>query len=704
MIRWRSRPLARRLTIYITLLIAASIIATAIVSYVISKRALDTQGITILKNSAVMANAYVNEVYSDYTLGYTTYDEALEDIRSFVNGEKNSEGIRDLNTNIDLGEHGYFIIYTLDGIAIAHPNLEDQSLWDVTDPLDDTYFIVREQIESALYGDGTNRYNWRFADTENIDMKITYGIYNENFEWVIVATTYEVDFNQAARSIINYNIIFMIVFIILGAVVGGMFVMAITRPINKVLKAMTEAANGNFVHIVSRKRNDEVGNLVEGFNVMSTAIEDANENIKRQAQHISFLAYNDAISELPNRNRFSDYVNVQIKDGVQSGYVLQLDIKDFKIVNSALGSDLGDVILRHIGQSFLAVKDSKSMIARTSGNEFSIWFANIHHQELIKNINAFKRVLNERLERENITQNIEFHYAYAAYPEHGNDFDTLYKHASIAMKYAKENRDLKVYRFENTMLEVIENDLRMSKLLEYAIFNQEITVAYQAKVSLETGKVTGVEALARWYSSTLGYVGPDVFIPAINRSNLTVLFGQYMLEQIFFEDKFIQKKYGNDVKIAVNISPIFFLEKQFVNTLHYSTQKYDVQADRVVLEITEDIFISDLEVIKDTVAQLRAYGYQISLDDFGTGYSSLNYLKNIDICEVKIDKSFIDRITTDEKTLAMLEAIRRITKAYNYEVVAEGVETKEQVEILKAVGYDTVQGYYYSKPTPVDYE
>jgi diguanylate cyclase (GGDEF)-like protein len=701
---WRNLALSKRLLTYIIILVIVAISAIGVVSYTISKRALDEKGKTILENGVVMAAAYLDELHEDYERGFYQYDEALESVRLFLTGEKNEAGFRNLETGIDLGEHGYFIIYDLQGNALVHPTLEGQNLWDIVDPNRPDFYIAQMQIDVAVKGGGYLQYAWQFPNESRIGDKITYAQYLPSWQWVVVSTTYEEDFNKDARGIISVIFIAAVLFSAIGIIGASMFVTSITKPMKRILGGMQDAGEGRFKQIEPLKRGDEVGQLVLGFNQMSSAIEKANDHLKRQADRITFLAYNDIISELPNRNRFLDYVNHRIESGIQSGYVLQLDIKDFKIVNSALGSEVGDFILKHVGQSFLAIKDEKSMIARTSGNEFSIWFEDIPQSALIKSINAFKRVLNERLERNQIKQTIDFHYAYAVYPEHGKDFDTLYKHASIAMKYAKENRDLKVYRFEDTMLEVIENDLKMSKLLEYAIYNQEITVAYQNKVSLSSESVVGVEALARWYSSTLGFVSPAVFIPAINRSNLALIFGQYMLEQVFFEYRFIREKFGSTVKVAINISPIFFVEKQFIQIVKHAVEKFSVEPALFVLEITEDIFISDLDNIKETVASLKSMGFSISLDDFGTGYSSLNYLKNIDIDEVKIDKSFIDRITSDDKTVAMLEAIRKITEAYGYEVVAEGVETAEQITILKQVGYDTVQGFYYSKPEPIHYE
>jgi len=703
---WRHVSLHKRFLVYILILMLSSVLIIGLSSYAIAKRELDIKGKKILENSARLSAEYLRSKYENYDGGISTYEESIEEIRTYLNGKKDSQGNRDLVTNIDLGEHGYFIIYDLEGNAIMHPSLEGQNLYDVEDPLEPGKFIVRDEIEVALSGEGYYEYHWQYINSDEIGEKITYCVYQPDWKWIITATNYKKDFNTGAKSILNILGLTSLIFSLVGITGALMFVTSITRPLGKVLIGMQKAEDGEFIKIEELNRKDEVGQLIDGFNNMSRAIDTANIGLKEQANRISYLAYNDIISELPNRNRFMDYVDNRIqKIGKQgNGYMLQLDIKDFKVINSSVGNELGDKILKHIGQAFLSIKNEHSMIARTSGNEFSIWFEAIKQEEFVEILSVFKKVLNKRLTGDQIFYHIDFHYAYAAYPEHGENFETLYKHASIAMKYAKENRDLKVYRFENNMLEVIENDLKMSKLLEYAIFNQEISVAYQNKVSLSTGKIVGVEALARWHSSTLGFVSPEVFIPAINRSNLTITFGQYMLEQVLFEYQFLKKKLGENIRVSINISPIFFIDKQFVNVLEHAFEKYSVSPRAFMLEITEDIFIDDLDNIQDIIKRLKEMGLSISLDDFGTGYSSLNYLRRIDVNEVKIDKSFIDRITTDKNSVAMLEAIRKLTLAYGYELVAEGVESQEQIDILREAGYDTVQGYFYSKPEPVLYE
>jgi len=702
---WRSNSLHKRLLTYILILILSSVLIVGLSSYAIAKRELDIKGKKILENSAMLAAEYLKEKYVNYQSGITSYEETLDDIRVYLNGQKNSSGNRDLVTNIDLGQHGYFIIYDLEGNAVMHPNLEGQNLYDIEDPLEPGKFIVKDEIEIALGdSDGYYEYNWAYPNSEEIGEKITFCVYQPDWKWVVTATNYKKDFNTGANSILTVLVITSLIFVFIAVIGALMFVTSITRPLSNILRGMQKVEEGEFLMIEELQRGDEVGRLIKGFNKMAKAIETANIDLRRQANRISYLAYNDIISELPNRNRFMDYVNARIQTAVKKGYVLQLDIKDFKIINSSLGNELGDKILKHIGVAFLRVKNEYSMIARTSGNEFSIWFEDIEQEDLREILNDFKKVLNEQLAKDQIFHQIDFHYAYTLYPEHGIDFETLYKRSSIAMKYAKENRDFKVHRFEKKMLEIIENDLKMSKLLEYAIFNQEISVAYQNKVSLSTGEIVGVEALARWHSSTLGFVSPEVFIPAINRSNLTIVFGQYMLEQVMFEYQFLKKKLGETITVSINISPIFFIDKQFVSVVEHALEKFKVPARAFMLEITEDIFIDDLDNIQDIIKSLKEIGLSISLDDFGTGYSSLNYLRRIDVDEVKIDKSFIDRITSDKKSLAMLEAIRKLTLAYGYELVAEGVESQEQIDILREAGYDTVQGYFYSKPEPVHYE
>ena len=213
---------------------------------------------------------------------------------------------------------------------------------------------------------------------------------------------------------------------------------------------------------------------------------------------------------------------------------------------------------------------------------------------------------------------------------------------------------------------------------------------------------TGVEALARWFSEELGFISPGIFMPAISRLNLTDQFTRYLLDRVLSDYPKICSKYGEGISISVNISPISFLAPTFVEYVSSVLQKHDVLADRLILEITEDVLISDHRAVSETIAKLHSIGVKISIDDFGTGYSSLNYLVNIDFDEMKIDKSFIHQMEKDEKSFRLLKIICEIAELHDYSLVAEGVETTAQLDLIKGTPLRTIQGYLFSKPEPLD--
>jgi EAL domain-containing protein (putative c-di-GMP-specific phosphodiesterase class I) len=241
----------------------------------------------------------------------------------------------------------------------------------------------------------------------------------------------------------------------------------------------------------------------------------------------------------------------------------------------------------------------------------------------------------------------------------------------------------------------------MGNHLHKALKNHEITVYYQSKINFETKKVVGVEALARWKSEELGFVPPNIFIPAITKLNLMNEFGSYMIDQVLGSYKKIQKKYGEDVSVSINISPANFMDSKFYSRLKETVLHYQVPPEKVILEITEDVFISDYDGICDIITKVHNLGIRVSIDDFGTGYSSLNYLTNMNFDEMKIDKSFIDQIIDDEKVFKLFQILCNIAEVYGYDIVAEGVETKKQLEKIKETSLKVIQGYLFSKPEPL---
>ncbi len=693
------QSLAKKILIYMILLMLISSFIISVVTYDSAKKELDEKGKIILKNAATSAKAVIDSYDETIRMGIITREEAEEDIKRKLMGHLQADGSRKIEADMDLGENGYLLIYNSEGLEIMHPRLEGLNMWDVVDPINQDYYIVREQIKAAKAGGGFVYYNWEYPESDKIGKKVTYNLYDENWDWVIAAGSYIDDFDDGANIIIRYILVITVVVMLLGGLMSYWFINQMVSPIHKVVMAMKKVGRGDFEPINEMPSEDETGVLIRGFNQMVASIKTANEELVNQANRITYLAYNDVLSGLPNRNRFRTHVNNQIELGCEQAYFVLLDIKDFKMINSIVGTQMGDQIIAAVGTAFNAHADTCEMIARSSGNEFVIWIERDSIKALEERLNLFEKQFKEQLLSLKIYQRIKFHMAVVKYPTQGADFNQLISRVSIAMKYAKEDSYQRTIYFEEYMESAIENNVVMKEELESALKEDQFKIAYQEKVSTQTNRVEGVEALSRWHSDIFGTVSPVVFIPAINQSQLTVKFGYYVVKKALNDYPKLVQKYGEHVTISINISPILFLEEHFLIEMKQFMNQYQIPRERLILEITEDIFINDFDLVQNRIESLKGMGILIALDDFGTGYSSLNYLTNMSINELKIDKTFIDRILTDEKTWILFETLTKMAKAYNYKVVAEGVETNDQLVKVKEAGIDMVQGYIFSKPS-----
>ena len=238
--------------------------------------------------------------------------------------------------------------------------------------------------------------------------------------------------------------------------------------------------------------------------------------------------------------------------------------------------------------------------------------------------------------------------------------------------------------------------------LKEAIFNKNFCLHFQPQYYTNTKRLRGVEALIRWKDEDNKMISPSVFIPIAEKNGAIIPIGSWVMEESIKHYAEWKRKYGYPLIMSINISSIQYKRKDFVGKLLEMIQKYDVEPGEIELEITESILIEDFEEVKDKLLTLRDYGVKISLDDFGTGFSSLSYLNGLPIDTLKIDKSFIDRVITDESTKIITESIVSMVSKLGYETVAEGVETEEQFDYMKQIGCDIIQGYLLGRPVPAD--
>lgn len=436
---------------------------------------------------------------------------------------------------------------------------------------------------------------------------------------------------------------------------------------------------------------------------MFTHLEDlylSSQELLRHQAELKKLAHYDSLTGLPNRvNLFESLYKAETERTLGEGFMVIANIRQFRLANLLLGTEQADEILEQLGEIFSKVISTPHFVSRLVGDEFLFWVALEQRPDLL----AFLRVLEESVKNElsaDIAEgfSIEFSFS-AAFHRSGDSLKSSFSHAGLAQGYAKKGQSYVCY-FEGRMLQDMEQEVEILGKLNQAIMKKDFTMYYQMQVETKTLKTVGVESLVRWKNNG-SMVSPGVFIPIITKHNLTLPFGYMTIEMVYQEIPQLFEKYGETITVSINISPILFLSNGFIDFMESMNSKYKINPDTVILEITEDVFAEDQSKIQIILKALREKGFLISLDDFGTGFSSLSYLSNIALDEVKIDQSFIQRITEDKKQLSVVLSICSIADAMGFKVVAEGIETKEQLGALKDIGCHCIQGFYFSRPEPL---
>ncbi len=426
--------------------------------------------------------------------------------------------------------------------------------------------------------------------------------------------------------------------------------------------------------------------------------------LRKQAEiKIKELAFTDVLTELPNRNSCLSYLNDRLLncDEVQSMAVLFLDLDQFKRINDTKGHGTGDIILKKVAYRLKSAIKETDFVARLGGDEFLILLENKERKEIEdvakKIINQFSVPFVVKQDEFFVTPSIGI----SMYPTDGDDQESLIKNADAAMYVAK---DLGKNNFQFYSSFIAENGARKMELemaLRKAISNKELELYYQPQIDITTGSIYGVEALLRWKHPVYGYLSPDEFIPIAEETNLMLSIGEWVITQAFMQKKQWKANGKKDLKLAINISARQFQYIDFLPFLQNEVQRLQINTANIELEITESI-MQNIEKAKIELENIKKLGFQISIDDFGKGYSSLSYLKSLPIDTIKIDKSFIDDINHPKHKGSLAKVIIDMGHNMNFVVIAEGVETKEQVEFLQNHECEIVQGYYYSKPLPPD--
>ena len=689
--------LNNKLIIYVIGLLIVSGLIIGLLGFKLTKDALDRKGELVLENGVKFAMLYIEEQYALYQKGEIPLERVQENIKVSLLGEMQADGTRVIDSPIDLGAYGYFIIYDTKGNEVMHPLLEGQNVWDFVDqssPIDAPFYMVQDKIQKAKNGGGFTYYTWDVPFENRSAKKVVYSAYFEPWGWIVTAGTYMEDFNAESINIIQVTLVVLCIVIVLGFFLTKSYVSGIAKPLMRVEKAMKSLSDGKYEYLKIIKRKDEIGRLVIGYNQMLATIEEKDKMLE-------YYAYFDELSGLPNRYETRQRINAKIHSGV-SAYLVLMDIKDFKSINSLYGSNYGDQIIKVLGQTLRRLVSDTLVFSRLSGNEFAVWIEDCGEAELTTVLNQVRQAIKNQFKILGYPHHLSFHMGGCRTYEVSDDYDGLYKKAAVALQYAKEHDYFEYISYEDSMLTSIERASLLLKHAEIDLKAGRFSLYYQGQVEVSSKKVIGVEALARWFSNELGFISPGEFIPILNKTQLMIDFSEFVIYKAIEDYPELEKKYGQGITLSINICPILFYQEGFVGFIADTLNAHKVHPEKLVLEITEDLFITDMDLVNSKIQHLRSLGIKISLDDFGTGFSSLNYLRSFPLDEVKIDRMFIKEIHKNERDLSLLKSIVELAQTLDYHVVAEGIEYIEQIRCLQEVNCKIAQGFYYHKPEPLE--
>lgn len=429
---------------------------------------------------------------------------------------------------------------------------------------------------------------------------------------------------------------------------------------------------------------------------------------RMQNEELTYMAYYDTLTGLYNRNYFVRVLSEWLRRAESEQAVvavLCIDIDDFKKINDGLGMVAGDETIQSFGLFLKSeFKNENTIIAHVNNDLF---YMAIYEPVGLRSVDSIYNTIREKLKEpfvlsSTLSLKITVSVGVAEYPEASKNTLELMNCAEIVMFKAKAAGKDSIQYFETPILEDFREHVQLENKLKEALSDNKFELYYQPQFDSKTKRLRGVEALLRWRDESGRMISPGVFIPIAEQSGMIVPIGTWVLEEGISKFAQWKAKYKNDLVISLNISAIQYKRPEFVYNLLNILKKHNVNPCEIELEITESVLIEDFESVLDKLHVLKEYGIKISLDDFGTGFSSLSYLKGLPIDTLKIDKSFIDTVISDDSTRVITESIVSMVKKLGCETVAEGVETEEQYEYLKEIDCDNIQGFLLGRPMPAD--
>lgn len=575
---------------------------------------------------------------------------------------------------------GFVFVYDAEGTVLAHANQDwlGTNRLNALDEQNKPY--VSALFDAANAGGGFVDYVTSYAPaTQQPGEKVSYAQRLPGWDWVIGAGVFtsQVDATLAMRE-------------------------------QQLLDQMARQQNRFLILAFSATVLLTIGSWFVGrrigrrFDAFQQRIESDFQKLERSRNHMEHMALHDQLTGLPNRARLHREIDLGIKRSMEEDKQLAImfvDLDDFKKINDAFGHLIGDKLLQKLGMRLSDLVETQGIVSRFGGDEFILCFPSLSNlAEAEKRVEEILNVFQGTFEIDGKVMSLSASIGVAMAPGDGIDPDELITKADIVLYKSKAQQKGEVLFYDQAINRQVQFDLKLERELRQALTNDELYLTYQPQVDAQTHELSGVEALLRWTNDDLGEVSPALFIPVAEETGMVQSIGRYVVKTAFKDIAAIHKAVGDHVVMSINISPKQLLESTFVKQIQEALADTGVSAEHVMLEITENVLINDLQKVLPILEALRTTGFGISLDDFGTGYSSLSYLSALPLTEVKIDRTFVARVEESQQSKSLVKAILAIAQAGQFHVVAEGVETIEQAKVLAAYGCKTLQGYYFDAP------
>lgn len=606
----------------------------------------------------------------------------------------------------------YFIMEN-DGTYLFdyQPIPQDQSLNE---------YIQSLQKSSNAYKASDDTMSQLSSGTFSEGMDYIYGFATiPEYDWIYITRQDASDYVNIVSTLPVTFMIILALVIVVSILYSQILADKYTKPILTICQKMQLATDGQLNVRCEENREDEFGTLASSFNQMMEIIstnyneisearkklEDSQNELQRNYQHIEEIAYTDALTGLYNRMAFFNLATKILSEnygGIHEHAVIFIDLDGFKAINDNLGHDYGDLLLQSIARQFSLLIREGDILARNGGDEFVIFRNQIESITELKDfLSSLVSIGSHPFVLEDETVHITLSAGVALFPRNGLSLSELMKNADIAMYTSKSSGKNSYTFFNSTMEDEINRRNDLIDILSNAIENRDVYLLYQPQADISTGEIIGYEALMRLNSPLVGFVSPDEFIPVAEECGLIDQLGEWaLIEACSFNQRLIDAGY-KPLRVSVNVSTAQLHDgTRLLSIIESLPEKTSMPLKYLEIELTESVLMKNFDHNLALINRMKELGIHIALDDFGTGYSSFSYLTQIPINTLKIDKSFIADICENETDTYIAGTIINLAHQLGITVIAEGVETIEQLRILQGQMCDILQGYLFSKPIP----